>query len=407
MSGAPAVPTYDVDLYTEDALTEPYGHYRTLRDLGPVVWLGAHDVYAVARYAEVRAVLDDPGTFCSGQGVGLNDVVNVLGRGTTLMSDGDDHRCLRRVIGRPLTPKALAGLRPQARERAEALADRLVGRRTFDAVGDLAEVLPTTWVPDLLGWPEEGRAKLLDWAAATFDGLGPPNARTVAAAPGIMEMAAYAEQVASGVLPPQSMAAGILAAVARGDLRADQCPLAIIDYLGPSLDTTVSGLGSAVWLFATHPDQWRRLREDPGRARQAFDEAIRLESPVTGFTRVTTREVELAGVRLPAGARVLVSFASANRDGRQWDDPERFDIDRPTAAHVAFGHGEHACAGMGLARLEATEVLTALARRAERIELDGTPVRKVNNVIRSFGSLPVRIVPAAAQPASSSEASSR
>ena len=91
-----------------------------------------------------------------------------------------------------------------------------------------------------------------------------------------------------------------------------------------------------------------------------------------------------------------MSYTSANRDERFWDDPERFDVGRPNAAHVAFGYGEHACAGMGLARLEATEVLAALARRVERIELAGTPVRKLNNVIRAFGSLPMRVVPVAA-----------
>jgi cytochrome P450 len=395
MSGAGSVPSYDTDLFTDDALAEPYGHYRTLRDLGPVVWLDAHGVYAVARFEEVRAVLADPETFCSGHGVGLNDVMNEIGRGTTLMSDGDDHQRLRSVIGRPLTPKALGELRPQARKRATELADRLVERTSFDAVADLAEVLPTTWVPDLLGWPEEGRGKLLDWAAATFNGFGPPNERTNAAAPGILEMAAFAEQVASSELPEGSMAAGILEAVARGELSAGQCPMAIIDYLGPSLDTTISGLGNAIWLFATHPEQWQRFREHPGRAKQAFDEAIRLESPVTGFTRMTARAADIGGVELPPGARVLVSYASANRDERHWEDPERFDIERPNASHVAFGFGEHACAGMGLARLEATEVLTALARRVERFELAATPARKLNNVIRAFSSLPVRIVASA------------
>lgn len=395
MSNPTVVPTYDADLFTDEALSDPYGHYQALRDLGPAVWLEAHGVYAVTRYEDVRAILGDPESYCSGQGVGLNDVLNELGRGTTLMSDGDDHRRLRGVIGRPLTPKALAALRPLARVRATELAERLVDRAVFDAVPDLAEVLPTKWVPDLLGWPEEGRGKLLDWAAATFNGFGPPNERTSSAAQGILEMAAFAEWVATSNPPEGSMAAGILDAVARGDLSEGQCPMAIIDYLGPSLDTTISGLGNAIWLFASHPDQWERFRRDPGRAKQAFDEALRLESPVTGFTRVTTRPVNIGGVDLPVGSRVLVSFASANRDELHWDDPERFDVERPNASHMAFGFGEHACAGAGLARLEATEVLTALALRVERFELDGTPVRKLNNVIRAFGSLPVRIVPAA------------
>jgi len=393
LSGAGSIPTYDADLFTDDVLAEPYGHYRALRDLGPVVWLEAHDVYAVARFADVRSVLSDSEAFCSGQGVGLNVMVNEIGRGTTVMSDGDEHRQLRSVIGRPLTPRALAQLRPQARALAEALADRLVERGSFDAVPDLAEVLSTTWVPDLLGWPDDGREKLLDWAGA-LRRVRTAQRSDHGAAPGILEMAAFAERLASSDLRKGSMAAGILEAVERGDLRPGQCPMAIVDYLGPSLDTTISGLGNAIWLFASHPEQWERLRSDPGRARQAFDEALRLESPVNGFTRVTTRPADIGGVGLPRGARVLVSYASANRDERHWDDPERFDIARPNASHVAFGFGDHACAGMGLARLEATEVLTALAARIECFELAGKPVRKLNNVSRSFASLPVRIVPA-------------
>jgi cytochrome P450 len=387
-------PTYDVDLYCDDALIDPYEHYRKLRDLGPVVWLSAHDVHVVARDAEVRAVLEDPETFCSGQGVGLNDFINAGGRGTTLMSDGEQHRRLRGVIGRPLTPKAVATLRPDAEVLAADLADRLVATRRFDAVRDLAEVLPATWVPDLLGWPADGRDRLLAWAAATFDCLGPLNDRVVAGGDDLLAMTSYAQRVAASDPPAGSMAAGILDAAARGDLEAEQCPMAIIDYLGPSLDTTVAALGNAVWLFATHPDQWTLLREHPDRVKQAFNEVLRIETPISGFTRVTTRPTDLAGTELPEGARVLVSFASANRDERRWVAPETFDITRNSAGHVGFGAGEHACVGMGLARLEGAAVLGALLGRVERFEPTGPPVRKLNNMIRSFAKLPVTVHPA-------------
>src|SRR5690242_3418285 len=122
------IPAYDVDLYADDALAEPYEHLRTLRDLGPVVRLPRHDLHVVARYADVRRVLEDPSGLCSGQGVGLNDFINHGGRGTTLMSDGEQHARQREVIGRPLTPKALAELRPDAQGLADDLADRLVAR---------------------------------------------------------------------------------------------------------------------------------------------------------------------------------------------------------------------------------------------------------------------------------------
>jgi len=109
---------------------------------------------------------------------------------------------------------------------------------------------------------------------------------------------------------------------------------------------------------------------------------------------VTTAPSVIDGVDLPAGARILVSYASANRDERRWDRPDEFDITRENADHVAFGYGEHACVGMGLARVEGSAILSALVARVESIELDGEPVRKLNNLIRSFGSLPISIRPA-------------
>ncbi|HEX2383504.1 MAG TPA: cytochrome P450 [Acidimicrobiales bacterium] len=388
-----SIPGYDADLFTDDALEDPYRHLRAMRDAGPIVWLEAHGMYAATRYAEVRSILDDHTTYVSGQGVALNDVINSLGRGTTLMSDGDDHRTQRDIIGRPLTPRALADLRPAAQAIADALADRLVERRHFDAVTDFAEILPTTWVPDLLGWPADGREHLVDWAAAQFDGLGPLNDRAVAASDGILAMSAYAQQLAEMKLPEHCFGAGIQRAADRGEIERERCPMLFIDYLAPSLDTTISAIGNAVWLFATHPDQWLLLREEPDRVKAAFNEVLRIESPISCFTRVARVATTVGGFDVPAGSRVMVSFASANRDERRWDEPDRFDIMRESAGHLAFGHGEHACVGMGLARLEGAAVLSALVERIGTIELDGTPVRKRNNLIRSFRSLPVTVTP--------------
>ena len=252
-------------------------------------------------------------------------------------------------------------------------------------------------MPGLLGWPDDARDRLIGWGSANFDALGPPNARTDAAGAGLMEMANYASHLAQTTLPEGSMAAGILAAAARGEIGQAQCPLAIVDYLAPSLDTTISALGNAIWLFATYPDQWQLLRRDHDRVTHAFNEVLRMETPISSFTRVTTRTIDIDGVEVPEGARVMVSYASANRDERHWDDADVFDITRNSASQIAFGHGDHACAGMGLARLEGVAVLGALAERVERFELTAPPVRKLNNLIRSFASLPTVVYPTAAE----------
>lgn len=122
-----------------------------------------------------------------------------------------------------------------------------------------------------------------------------------------------------------------------------------------------------------------------------FNEILRLETPIQNFSRVTTREVDLGeGVVVPAGARVIVSYAAANRDERHFDDPERFDIKRARQDHLAFGHGNHACAGQGLARLEAHAVFKALAARVRRFELTAPPVRQINNITRGFRRIAAR-----------------
>ena len=186
------------------------------------MWLSAHDPYAVTRYADVRAVLENPDVFYSGKGVGLNDFINAIGQGTTLMSDGDQHRRLRDVILRPLTAERSSTCDRTRRSSPTASSTGWSRGGEFDAVTDLAALLPATWVPELLGWPEDARDRLIDWGSANFDPLGPPNARTDAAGPSLMEMAAYADQLAQTQLPEGSMAAGILDAAARGDIEPGQ-----------------------------------------------------------------------------------------------------------------------------------------------------------------------------------------
>jgi cytochrome P450 len=220
------------------------------------------------------------------------------------------------------------------------------------------------------------------------------NARTQRAGPCFAALVEFAERMAAeGNFLSGSVGAELLDAAQSGELERERLPSLILDTLAPSLDTTVSAIGSAMWLFGTHPAQWDLLRSDPGLIPKAFNETLRLETPLQGFSRVVTADTPVGTAVLPTGSRVLMSFASANRDERRWDDPERFDITRDSAAQLAFGFGDHLCVGAGLARLEAHAVLHALVQRVERFEL-GQPTRSVNNVIRSFKELPVKIRPA-------------
>ncbi|VVJ17611.1 Uncharacterised protein [Amycolatopsis camponoti] len=394
MPRRPEVPAYRPDLYSPQAILDPYPHYARLRELGPVVWLPRHKVYALPRYAECKAVLRDEETFGSGDGVALNPFANRLSRGTTLNSDGEDHARRRALVAHRLTPRALRTMTDVVERRAAEIVDAALARRGVDGV-EVAAALPAAVVPDLVGWPAEGREHLLRWGAATFDVLGPLNGRAVKAVPGGLEMMRFAHDVAKrrNVLPG-SMGDDLLRAADAGKLAHAECPALMIDYLAPSLDTTLSAIASALHLFATHPGQWRLLKQDPGLIPDAVNEVVRFFSPLRAFSREVTRRTEVAGAALPAGARVLVLYASANRDALEWDDPDTFDIRRNAARQLGFGHGTHGCAGQGLARLETQAMLHALVARVDRIEPAGPPEWARNNIIHRLGRLPLDLVPA-------------
>lgn len=389
------MPVYRRDIYSRTAILDPYPHYRAMRELGSVVWLARHRLYALPRYRECKATLRDDGLFLSGHGVAANPLTNRLSRGTTLNSDGADHDRRRKLVAHRLMPRALRTLSDDVDARAHAIVETAISRQTVDAVADLATALPLAVVPDLVGWPRDQRGHLLDWGAATFDILGPPNLQALRAVPRSVQMLRFARRVVRerDVLPG-SMAHELLTAVDQGHLGAEEVPPLLIDYIAPSLDTTISAISSALYLFATHPEQWQLLRADPSLLPNAINEVVRYESPLRAFTRKTAQASIIADVPLPAGARVLVLYASANRDEREWEAPDTFDIRNDAGRHVGFGSGAHACAGQGLARVETTAMLKALIERVERIEVTGEPTWGINNIIHRHEQLPIRLVAA-------------
>jgi cytochrome P450 len=191
-----------------------------------------------------------------------------------------------------------------------------------------------------------------------------------------------------------SIAHELLCAADAGKLAHAECPALMVDYLAPSLDTTISAISNAVYLLAAHPEQWQLLKNEPNLLPNAINETIRYESPLRAFARQVRDDTDIDGTPIPAGARVLVLYASANRDEYEWDNPDTFDIRRDAGRQIGFGNGIHACAGQGLARMETTAMLRALLERVDRIELEGQPSWAVNNIIRRHQRLPVKLIPA-------------
>ncbi len=385
----------DIDPFSADFLADPYPQHEVLREAAAVVRLSRYGIWAMARHDQVQAGLSDWETYCSSAGVGLSDFrKDKPWREPSLLLEVDPplHTRTRAVLTRIMSPAALRSLRPTFEAEAEALVGRLVEQGEIDAIRELAEIYPLKVFPDAVGLPPAGRENLLPYGSMAFNAFGPRNwlleEAMATAAPVAAWIGAHCQR---DKLAPGGFGAQIHEAADRGDLTPEEAPLIVRSLLTAGVDTTVNGLGNAMFAFAENPAQWQALRDNPALVRQAFDEALRYESPVQTFFRTTTREVEVAGTTIPAGEKVLLFLGAANRDHRRWPEPHRFDIQRRAAGHVGFGTGIHGCVGQAVARMEAEAVLGAMLKRVIAIEPAAPAQRRLNNTLRGLTSLPVRL----------------
>ncbi len=387
-----AIPEIDVDLWSDEVLVDPYPTYARLRALGPVLYSPQWDAYVLPGYDEVRHVLQDWETFSSASGVGLNPRANAMAGRGILTTDPPLHDTRRRVLNAQLVPREVANHHDFLVAEADRLVSSVVAGGTFDAVADLAHPYSVQVVSDLCGLPEEGRQHLIERASAAFNTFGPDNELCRQSWQGFDDLYDYATNFATPErLTPHGWGTEIYQAAAEGIVEAEACPGLVLAYAWAGMDTTVNAIASAVSLFADHPDQWASLRADRELMQSATNEVLRIQPPVQRFTRITTREVHLAGQTLPEGARVAVLFGSANRDERRFVDPDRFDIRRNPTDHLSFGRGVHRCVGANLAQEEIKAVLAQLADRVERFDVVDRVWRR-NNALHGLERLTVSVV---------------
>jgi hypothetical protein len=416
------VPQLDVDHYAEDVLADPYPLYAELREAGPVVWLTRYGIYTVARYEEVRTVLGDWQTFTTNRGFGLTDMgvdtplvdtpeyaafkdqPGMDTEGMRFLLDGarpdpPEHLAGRQILTRILTPATVRGLRERFVGEAEALVGRVIARGSFDAATELADVYVLKMLADATGLPEDGREHLLAFGDMAMNTSGPRDKRYLdsidKAIPAVtwVEWACRRENLA-----PDSFGAQLYAMADAKEITVEDASAFVRVFPIAGFDTTASTIANAIHNLARRPEQWALLRDDPSLARKAFQETLRYNLAPQPLYRTTTREVELAGVTLAEGRKVLALLGAANRDPRRFEDPERFDIRRDATGHIGFGTGIHACAGQALATLEAECLLSALARQVEQIELAGEPTRRASNTLHTWSKLPVKVRPRAHTP---------
>jgi cytochrome P450 len=385
-------PRSDIDLFAEEVQADPFPRYKALRDAGEAVYLEPLDVWALPRYAEVKAALVDWKTFSSTDGIGFNDPMNQNMRGNVVTSDPPEHDHLRALLMERLSPREIRKFVDQIEQAADELVDDLVARRSFDAVTDLAAAFPSMVLTDLVGLSPGVRDKLVEWGDAAFAACGPMNQRTQEAFPAIGEVLAMMASLTKDDLRPESMGRAIFEAVERGAIPPEECVQLLWDYTGPGVDTTISAITTLLWQLGLNGDQLDALRKDPTLVPAACEEALRYGSPIRVWGRVARRDFDTPdGTTIPEGARVALMLGSANRDERHYSDPDRFDVGRNPVDHLAFGFGIHSCVGARLARAEMHAVVAALVKKIARIEVDVEPTRRLNNTVLNYAHLPITV----------------
>lgn len=390
------VASSDLDPFSPEFRADPFTPYAELRELGPIVWLQRYGIWVVARYDRVREVLSDWKRFSNAGGGGLrNYFIDKPWRRPSIILEVDppDHTRTRKVFMEVLSPARLQQLRPTFEAQAERLIDEALERGTLDAIPDLVQRFPLTVFPDAVGMPREDRSNMLVYGSMVFGGFGPST-------PWYEDLMKQADDVSAWImarcqrdaLAPDGIGAAIYAHADAGTIESDEATLLVRSLLSAGVDTTIDSIGLCLRALAEHPDQWRRLRDEPDLARVTFEEATRYDSSSQSLFRTTTDAVEFAGVPLQKHQKVLVLIGAAGRDASKWTHPDTFDITRRvTGSQIGYGAGVHSCIAQMMARLEAEVFFRALARKVQDIEIVGQPQLRLQPGLRGLSSLPLRL----------------
>lgn len=367
---------------------------RAARD-GARHLLPQYDIWVVGRHDQVHTIAGDWRSY-SNTSRPFHDP-NSIRPEILLNFDPPEHARVRMVIQKVLAPAVINRMRDLFVKAADNLVDRLLADGAVDVNGhrDVAAAYVLQAFPDAIGLPEEGRHHLLHFSDAVVNTFGPPNdifRRGIERGAGAI---AYVEaNCKRETLAPGGLGAAMYEAVDRGTVTEDEAELLVKTMYAAGADTTILGIGSLLRAFAEFPAQWEILKNDPSLSRQAFEEILRYECPARFGGRITARDVEIEGLQVPAGARMMMLWMAAGRNPRRWDNADQYDLTRKLSGHVGMGYGVHACVGASLARFEGECIFAALARKVDRIELIGEPHTAINMAAHGYDEVPIRLHPA-------------
>ncbi len=382
--------------FDAETLQCPYPHYAAMREQAPVLFLEQLGLYLVTRHDLVLSILRDPTTFSSKFGrptMPMNDedaakVAEVYAEGyprvsTMLTTDPPEQTRFRSLVAKAFNPRTIAAMEPFIRGIVTDLIDSWEDRTDLEFVADFAVPLPVWVIATMLNQPQERFADIKRWSDASIAGIGTNISidRRLAAERETNEFQRYFEsEIERRRVEPQDDLLTNLLNATLDEPGVDPRPLDMPEMLSiisqlmvAGNETTTKLLTEMMRLLGEQPEQWQRVQADSSRIERVVDESLRLSSPTQGIFRIATTDVELAGVTVPKGARLVLVYGAANRDEIVYPDAESFDPDRERLKeHLAFGKGIHFCLGASLSRLEARVALEELTRRIGSYRLSDT-----------------------------------
>ena len=394
----------EFDPFSDDFFNHPYEIYTRMRDEAPVYYNERYDFYALTRHEDVAAGIIDFETFSSSRGIDLEMVQS--GKQPppmVIMLDPPDHRRMRQLVNRVFTPRAIAKLEPLVLEQIKHFLDQ-VNPAGFDVVHDFSALFPVEIITRMLGVPEELRQQVRLWLDVTlqreYGNIGTSSAGMEAGiATGLMYYNLIQER---RVAPQDDMISRLIAAEVEREDSGETTHLDDIEIAGfasllggAGAETVTKLIGNAVVTFAENPSEWKKLVADRSKIPAAVEELLRYQAPAQYMVRYSMKETELHGTIIPAGKAVLLIAGSANRDGRAFTDPDRFDIDRDRAEaqNIGLGYGIHSCLGAALARMESRIALNMLLDFMPHYEVDWAGVKRVAMTnVAGWSNVPVKVL---------------
>jgi cytochrome P450 len=379
----------------------PYPIYRRLRDEAPLYYNAEHDFYAVSRFEDVERALTDRDTFISSKG-GVLDILKSeveMPPGMFIFEDAPQHTKHRALVSRIFTPKSMSAIEPQIRSYCAQTLDRLVGTGGFDFVGDIGAEVPMRVIGMLLGIPESDQVMLRDHLEQSMQGAY-DETRVESPFDGLVQsldvFGAYIDWRAEH--PSDDLMTLMLTIEFEDEtgttrrLTREEILTYVVLIASAGNDTTNRLIGWTGKVLSDHPDERRKLAEDPSLIPNAIEEILRFEPPPYHIARYVAHDAEFHGQTVPAGSALVCLPGAANRDDRRFDDSDTFDVHRKIGHILTFGYGAHHCLGAALARLEGRVVLDELLKRFPTWQVDDDRARLTDGFLtRGWQTLPVLV----------------